>query len=85
MNKPILISIKDVTKTYHSNPVIHALKGVNLDIFQGEVLSLLGVNGAGKTTLSSIFCTKVTRFTMTSFHFVASSAFVLKNPTLIQC
>lgn len=57
MTKQILISIKDVTKTYNSTPVIHALKGINLDIYQGEVLSLLGVNGAGKTTLSSIIAT----------------------------
>jgi ABC-2 type transport system ATP-binding protein len=57
MNQNILISIKDVTKTYQGKPVIQALKGVSLDIFAGEVLSLLGVNGAGKTTLSSIIAT----------------------------
>lgn len=57
MNNKILLSIKNVTKTYESNHPIHALKGVSLDIMQGEVLSLLGVNGAGKTTLSSIIAT----------------------------
>jgi len=57
MDNKILLSIKNVTKTYQGNPTIHALKGVNLDIMQGEVMSLLGVNGAGKTTLSSIIAT----------------------------
>ncbi len=52
-----LIEIKDVTKTYASKPPIQALKGVTLDIYEGEILSLLGVNGAGKTTLSSIIAT----------------------------
>ena len=30
---------------------IHALKGVNLEIKQGEIVSLIGSNGAGKSTL----------------------------------
>lgn len=29
---------------------IHALKGVNFEVFEGEVVSLIGANGAGKTT-----------------------------------
>lgn len=57
MSNNILLSIKNISKTYRGIPVIQALKDVNLDIMQGEVLSLLGVNGAGKTTLSSIIAT----------------------------
>jgi ABC-2 type transport system ATP-binding protein len=57
MENSILLSIQNITKTYPGKPPISALKGVNLDICQGEVLSLLGVNGAGKTTLSSIIAT----------------------------
>lgn len=57
MDNKILLSVKNVTKTYFGKQTIHALKGVNLDIMQGEVISLLGVNGAGKTTLSSIIAT----------------------------
>ncbi len=48
-----LLQIKDVYKKY-GNDDKYALKGVSLDMYPGEIVSLLGVNGAGKTTLSSI-------------------------------
>jgi len=53
-----IVSIKGLSKTYHSG--FQALKHVNLDIADGEILALLGPNGAGKTTLISIICGIVT-------------------------
>ena len=51
---PPLIQVKDLYKTYESG--FRALKGVSLDIQEGEIIALLGPNGAGKTTLISIIC-----------------------------
>jgi ABC-2 type transport system ATP-binding protein len=53
----ILLSIKNLKKNYLNKKIVKALKGVSLDLLQGEIISLLGVNGAGKTTLSSIIAT----------------------------
>ncbi len=49
-----IISIANLCKTYEDGH--QALKQVNLDIQEGEILALLGPNGAGKTTLISIIC-----------------------------
>lgn len=56
----ILLRIENVIKEYRTGKApFLALKGVTLDIYEGEVLGLLGVNGAGKTTLSSIIATLI--------------------------
>ena len=34
--------------SYYGN--IHALQGINIEVFEGEIVTLLGANGAGKTT-----------------------------------
>lgn len=49
-----IISIQGLTKTYAGGH--QALKGIDLDIQEGEILALLGPNGAGKTTLISTIC-----------------------------
>ena len=51
---PSIITIRDLSKTYNNG--FQALKTVNLDIEEGEILALLGPNGAGKTTLISTIC-----------------------------
>lgn len=49
-----ILQIRNLTKTYENG--FQALKSVNLDVKEGEILALLGPNGAGKTTLISAIC-----------------------------
>jgi ABC-2 type transport system ATP-binding protein len=46
-----LIEVKDLTKSYGD---VHAVRGIDLNIVQGEIFSILGPNGAGKTTTVEI-------------------------------
>jgi branched-chain amino acid transport system ATP-binding protein len=51
-NGKALLSVRDI-HTYYGT--IHALKGISLDVHEGEIVTLIGANGAGKsTTLRSI-------------------------------
>jgi putative ABC transport system ATP-binding protein len=53
-----VIELKDIQKTYRTGKnAYQALRGVNLEIRQGELLAILGTSGSGKTTLLNIIGT----------------------------
>jgi ABC-type multidrug transport system ATPase subunit len=52
------ISVKDIEKSYDKGAV-QALKGINLEIEQGELFGLIGPDGAGKTSLFRILSTLI--------------------------
>jgi putative ABC transport system ATP-binding protein len=53
-DKPTVIC-REVVKTYGSgNSLVQALRGVDLDVYPGELTMLVGPSGCGKTTLLSV-------------------------------
>jgi ABC-2 type transport system ATP-binding protein len=53
------LSARGLTKTYKNG--VHALKGIDLDVEEGDFFALLGPNGAGKTTLIGIVTSLVNK------------------------
>jgi putative ABC transport system ATP-binding protein len=50
-----LIDLQDVTKTYQMGDVqVHALRGVAIQVTQGESVAIMGASGSGKSTLMNI-------------------------------
>ena len=49
-----MIHLQDINKTYQGAQPLHVLKGINLDISEGEFVSFMGASGSGKSTLLNI-------------------------------
>jgi putative ABC transport system ATP-binding protein len=50
-----VIQLQEIHKTYHTGEVdVHAVRGVTLDIAQGEFVALMGASGSGKSTMMNI-------------------------------
>ena len=49
-----MIKLRNIHKTYYSASPLHVLKGIDLDISQGDFVSVMGASGSGKSTLLNI-------------------------------
>ena len=49
-----MIHLENVNKTYKGAQPLHVLKGIDLDIDEGEFVSIMGASGSGKSTLLNI-------------------------------
>jgi putative ABC transport system ATP-binding protein len=53
--KPVVFQMRAVSKVYRMGDVdVHALRAVDLDLYEGEFVVLLGASGSGKSTLLNI-------------------------------
>jgi putative ABC transport system ATP-binding protein len=50
----MIIKLRSINKTYNNGAPLHVLKGIDLDIEKGEMVSIMGASGSGKSTLLNI-------------------------------
>lgn len=49
-----MIHLENIHKTYYAGSPLHVLKGVDLDVAEGDFVSIMGASGSGKSTLLNI-------------------------------
>ena len=53
-SKVMMIELRGINKTYNNGAPLHVLKGIDLDVAEGEMVSIMGASGSGKSTLLNI-------------------------------
>ena len=55
-NQKVILSVKDLNVKFNlRGKVLHAIRGINLDVYQGESLAIVGESGCGKRVLNKNF------------------------------
>jgi len=49
-----MIKLEQINKTYYNGAPLHVLKGINLEVKKGEMVSIMGASGSGKSTLLNL-------------------------------
>ena len=57
-----MIKLRNINKTYYSASPLHVLKGIDLDINQGDFVSIIGASGSGKSNTIRALTTKICIF-----------------------
>jgi ABC-2 type transport system ATP-binding protein len=74
----ILLEVKSLKKRFKE---VEAVKGIDFNVYKGEIFGLLGPNGAGKSTTISMISTLIKP---TDGDIIYKGQSVLKNPSTIQ-
>ena len=75
----MILKVQDLNVHYG---VIHALKGVNIEVEEGQIVSLIGSNGAGKTSLLRTISGLI-RASSGSIHYMDQEIINPKHPELL--
>ena len=49
-----MIQLKGINKTYFNGAPLHVLKGIDLDIEKGEMVSIMGASGSGTVSYTHL-------------------------------
>lgn len=81
--RPLAVVCRSVTKEFGSGEaLVRALRGVDLDVYSGEMTLLVGPSGCGKTTLLSVVC-GILDATAGSIHVLGTDIAQLTNSRLV--
>ena len=73
-----MIQLNDIKKAYHTEyDTLQVLKGINLTVERGEMVSIMGASGSGKSTLMNIIG-------LLDTYYIVNYYFVVQNMILLD-